>query len=960
MHTDRPFRPLLALAAAASVWAAPVAAQSIVTLDAVEFGKVVDLSQPASSTITQVADVGTSTEGPVWIESSKMSGGANQSLLFSAAANGTVQRWTSGSPTSLVSGLQSPRGLALDRLGQLVICERGSTPRIALRLRNGTVTPLVSQYAGAAFKSPNDVAVTSDGVVWFTDPDFTTASPGPGDAPAIHRVYRYDPKAGKLTVVASDFKLPNGICFSYDERWLYVGDSGTGQIRRFAVERDGTVGPSALFASGLPEWFPDGLKCDRDGRLYVASGDVNEGVRVYLSNGTHIGTFVLPGQTTNLCFGGAALNRIYATSGNRVYRINLRPSIVGTDTSRVAIRGPIGTAPLTAILGEVVQLPNNHLGRARPHGVCEAPDGSGRLFVNDTVGRVYSFPKNVANPSLTTYLDVRNGTYALPRFKVDNGQQGLLYFVFHPGFGNATSSFQGRFYTVHTETVSGSPAADLFPVHANGTYKPPRTNTNGTTTPKSHCVIRQWIASNASATTFSGNGTDLLRFEWPYEDHDLGALAFNPAATSPDHPDWNMLYIAVPDGGNNWPQYLTEPMKQAQLLNSAYGKILRICIDPASTSGTLSPNGKYRIPADNPFVGTPGARGEVWCLGLRNPTRIGFDTGGSNALLIADMGQENLEEVNLGIAGANYGWSLREGTLAFPSDAGSGMGTDYYANDGSLTFPLPDNDNPSGNLTYPVLEYDHDDRFADRKSIIGGPVYRGTRIPGLEGFYLFTDIHKGRLYALPVTELDDPASPLLTNGTLRRPDFHEITLWRSTGGSPPHAQTSLQAQVCTRLGLSFSSTQRTDPRFGTDADGEVYVVSKVDGWVRKLQPVTDPSGYYLAQWVSAAGLSGPDAGPGADPDRDGQSNLLEYAHNTPPGIPNPPTLPQTAPSAEGLWFRSDAMRPELHYSFESATDLVTWEPLPSLPIPGSVAREGTLPFETDRHFVRERIRFLAP
>jgi glucose/arabinose dehydrogenase len=231
-----------------------------------------------------------------------------------------------------------------------------------------------------------------------------------------------------------------------------------------------------------------------------------------------------------------------------------------------------------------------------------------------------------------------------------------------------------------------------------------------------------------------------------------------------------------------------DPYDLAQDRGVALGKVLRV--DPLA-SGTRP----YTVPADNPFVGAAGTLPEIWALGLRHPQNLSFDRGGTSQLLIADIGQGNVEEVNLGVRGANYGWSLREGT--FVTDrAGS---TPLYA--------LPADDASRG-FTYPVAQYDH----TEGRAIAGGYVYRGAAVPALAGHYLFGDIVNGRVFHVPVADLR----------LGRQAAFKELRLLR--GGAP-----------VTLLGLVGAANGRVDLRFGQDEAGEVLVMTKQEGVIYKLR-----------------------------------------------------------------------------------------------------------------------------
>jgi glucose/arabinose dehydrogenase len=203
----------------------------------------------------------------------------------------------------------------------------------------------------------------------------------------------------------------------------------------------------------------------------------------------------------------------------------------------------------------------------------------------------------------------------------------------------------------------------------------------------------------------------VLFVEQPYPNHNGGDLAFGPDG---------MLYVGLGDGGAGG-----DPERRALNLAELLGKMLRI--DPTKPSGDLG----YTIPADNPFVGTDGARGEIWSIGLRNPWRYSFDPE-TGDLWIADVGQGNIEEINVAAAtngmgaarGSNFGWSAFEGSQPFNDDVTA--------------------DNHAG----PIFEYDHS---GGRCSISGGVRARGQGAGPLAGWYVFSDYCSGEVMALSVS-----------------------------------------------------------------------------------------------------------------------------------------------------------------------------------------------------------------
>ena len=196
-----------------------------------------------------------------------------------------------------------------------------------------------------------------------------------------------------------------------------------------------------------------------------------------------------------------------------------------------------------------------------------------------------------------------------------------------------------------------------------------------------------------------------MRIAQPFANHNGGPLAFGPDG---------YLYIALGDGGGR-----NDPKHLAQDLTSLMGGLLRIDIDHKDRGR------EYAIPRDNPFLQRKGARPELYAYGLRNVWQMSFDRK-TGLLWVGDVGQDLWEEINIIRKGGNYGWSLREASYNFSN------------------FPRPAVDPP----IEPIWEYDHQ----IGKSITGGLVYRGKRLPQLHGHYVYADFVTGKIWALKYNE----------------------------------------------------------------------------------------------------------------------------------------------------------------------------------------------------------------
>lgn len=274
--------------------------------DEAEFKKIVS----ADAKVEKLAGDMGFVEGPVW---NPANGGY---LVFSDIPNNELKKWTKdGGLTTFRKPSQNANGNTLDLQGRLTTAEH-SGRRISVTEKDGAVRSVVDAFEGKKFNSPNDAVVKSDGTYWFTDPDY-----GLGKNPkeqAGNYVYRFDPKGKSVTAVVKDFDKPNGLCFSPNEKKLYVADSGKPRhIRVFEVQRDGTLDSGKVFCT-IDKGGPDGIRCDNAGRIWSSAGD---GVHVFAPDGKLIGKILVPESPANLCFGGADGKTLYITARKSLYGI---------------------------------------------------------------------------------------------------------------------------------------------------------------------------------------------------------------------------------------------------------------------------------------------------------------------------------------------------------------------------------------------------------------------------------------------------------------------------------------------------------------------------------------------------------------------------------------------------------------------------------------------------------------
>ncbi|MBV1694364.1 MAG: SMP-30/gluconolactonase/LRE family protein [Hyphomicrobiales bacterium] len=259
-------------------------------------------------------------EGPVWFA-------AHRTVVWSDIPNNRMMRLdeVSGQVSVFRQPSSYSNGNTIDASGRQITCEH-QTRRVTRTEHDGTITVLADRFEGKRFNSPNDVAVKSDGSIWFTDPDYGILSNYEGDraVPEIGgcNVYRIDP-SGAVTAVATDFVKPNGIAFSPDERFLFVADTGRSHvangpahIRRFEISADGSkLGRSIVYAECTAGLF-DGFRFDTAGNLWSSAGD---GVHVYEPGGTLIGKILIPEIVANVTFGGVKRNRLFICATTSLY-----------------------------------------------------------------------------------------------------------------------------------------------------------------------------------------------------------------------------------------------------------------------------------------------------------------------------------------------------------------------------------------------------------------------------------------------------------------------------------------------------------------------------------------------------------------------------------------------------------------------------------------------------------------
>lgn len=375
-----------------------------------------------------------------------------------------------------------------------------------------------------------------------------------------------------------------------------------------------------------------------------------------------------------------------------------------------------------------------------PNWGTTAPRRKETLFVTDQDGIIWSIDLN--NGQKAKFLDISERLVDLNQFY---DERGLLGLAFHPKFQS-----NGLFYTYTSQPIEKP--ADFSTVPKG-------------TKPNHQSVLTQWRVTepaNPESMPDPNSAREVLRIDQPQANHNGTTLVFGPDG---------YLFISLGDGGAADDQGTGHvDGGNGQEPGNILGTIIRI--DP---TGSNSKNGRYGIPSDNPFVDDPRILDEIYAYGLRNPFRFSFDRK-TGDLYAGDVGQTDIEEVDIITAGDNFGWRRREGTF------------DFHANGDDPGF-VTKSKQKAPELVAPIAQYDHD----EGNSVIGGFVYRGQAHPDLAGYYIFGD-YSGRLLYL-------------------KPPIHTDQL--NTIYEFPFAGDGLGELMV--LG------------FGEDADGELYVLANESG-----------------------------------------------------------------------------------------------------------------------------------
>jgi glucose/arabinose dehydrogenase/mono/diheme cytochrome c family protein len=420
---------------------------------------------------------------------------------------------------------------------------------------------------------------------------------------------------------------------------------------------------------------------------------------------------------------------------------------------------PVKPSDLKIELEDYVKIPVivPHVSRKGIATLRAHPSNNGALLVSDQMGVIYY----VHDKKVSEFLDIRK---IFKDFIVEPGiGSGLGSFAFHPDFLK-----NGLFYTTHTETYNKKSAINTVPFPDNVGVG-------------LQWVLTEWKVNDVNDTVFTGVNREVFRLNTPTTAHGMQDINFVPNIEKGNQ-NYGMLYLGIGDGGSN---NIKRP-EFADHKKSLLGTIIRI--DPL---GRNSINKNYGIPSDNPFVSNtdPKVQKEIWAYGFRNPHRMCWDTE-SNIMLVADIGEANIEEVNIVKKGKNYGWSVLEGNYAINTKV------DLKTVSKSNNVILNQYESPFG-------KYDH----LDGKAISGGYVYKGP-IKEIKNKYIFGDIVTGRLFYMNISKgLTDPA-------------IYDLRIIAN------NKEMKL---------LELAKVKNANLRIGTnDFNGDLFIMTKDDGMIRKL------------------------------------------------------------------------------------------------------------------------------
>ena len=254
------------------------------------------------------------TEGPVWHR--------RGFLLFSDIPNDRIHRWRDGETSVYREPSGRSNGLTFDEQHRLVSCHHEL--RCVMREIAHEPLPIATHFEGKRLNSPNDVIVRSDGRIFFTDPPYGIKEeriamgrePIEPELP-FNGVYTIAPQ-GSIALLIDDFDRPNGLALSPDERTLYVADTARLHVRAFDVDREGALSNGRIFATMAEDGRPDGMKVDREGRLYVSA----KTVQVFAPDGKLLGVIDCPRSPANCAWGGDG-GDFYVTARTGVYRLRI-------------------------------------------------------------------------------------------------------------------------------------------------------------------------------------------------------------------------------------------------------------------------------------------------------------------------------------------------------------------------------------------------------------------------------------------------------------------------------------------------------------------------------------------------------------------------------------------------------------------------------------------------------------